>query len=262
MRLAALLLATGLLAAAHAGAACGTVRFAYPDQHRPPYWLGNGEEVPEPPGAGVEFVREFAASGDCALTLRRLPVMRMRAALTSGAVDFVPVDGSAASLPGIAMPRDAQGKPDLKRAVNIVVVLFVRAKDGVPHDTEPVDFVRERTVGLTLGATYGAALQQAGARLDAGAASASGNFEKLRLGRIDAFAISLIAPADMDHFVATRYRGELVRLDKPVARMPLWIATNQAYYDSHRAQVEAMWNWVGNEGYRRYNAILRKYTEQ
>jgi len=251
-----------LVTTGNALAACGVIRFAYPDQHRPPYWLGNGETVPEPPGAGVEFVRELAASADCALALVRLPVLRLRPALVHGSVDLTPVDISADGQPGIVLPRDAAGKPDIRRGTSSVVVLFIRRKHAGWRALDPLDFVHGRTVGVIHGASYGARLEQAGATLDHGATTASGNFEKLRLGRIDGFVLSLIAPGDLDKFIASRYGNDIVRVEKPILRMHMWLAANQAFYDSHRPQVEAIWNWIGSEGNRRYHTILRKYTEQ
>src|ERR1041385_3437158 len=115
-RKAFLAIALLALAADHVLAAWGTIRYAYPDQHRPPYWLGNGPAVPDPPGANVDWIREFAASGGCAIERVRLPVMRLRSSLISGVVDFVPVDITADGQPGIVIPRDAQGKPDTRRA--------------------------------------------------------------------------------------------------------------------------------------------------
>lgn len=249
------------LAANLAWAACGTIRFAYPDQHRPPYWLGNGEDVPEPAGASVEWIREFAASGGCTLTLVRLPIMRLRSSLISGAVDFAPVDITADGQPGIVIPRDAQGKPDIKRASSLVVVAFVRAKDGYARNLDPMEMVRGKRVGVMYGSSYGLRLQKAGAILDQGAPTVPSNFEKLQLGRIDAFVVPLIAAADMDKYVADRYKGELVRLETPVLKSYNWLATNTAFYHAHQQDVDALWNWLAVSGNKRFNQILRKYIE-
>jgi ABC-type amino acid transport substrate-binding protein len=223
--------------------------------------MGNGPTVPEPAGASVEWIREFAASGGCGLALVRLPVMRLRSSLASGAVDFVPVDISADGQPGIVIPRDAQGKPDTRRATTLVVVAFVRAKDGYAHDLDPMAMVRGKRVGVMYGASYGAPLAKVGAILDQGAPTVPSNFEKLHLGRIDAFVVPLVVETDMDKYVADRYKGELVRLAKPVLKSFNWIATNTAYYQAHRQEVDTLWNWLGTEGNKRFNHVLRKYTE-
>jgi len=256
-------IATALLAlAAHnVLAACGTIRYAYPDQNRPPYYLGNGATVPEPAGASVEWIREFAASGGCTIELVRLPVMRLRSALTSGAVDFIPVDITADGQPGIVIPRDAQGKPDARRATTLVVATFVRAKDGYPRDVDPMAMVRGKRVGVMYGSSYGAKLEKAGAILDQGAPTVPSNFEKLQLGRIDAFVVSMIAASDLDKYVAEHYKGELVRLDKPLLKSHNWVATNPAFYEAHRHDVDTLWNWLGTDGNKRFHQVLRKYTE-
>lgn len=250
-----------LLSASQAMAACGAIRFAYPDQHRPPYWLGNGEAVATPPGASVEWAREFAASAHCSVDFVRLPVLRLRSSLASGAVDFANVDIGAENLPGIVLPRDAHGKLDTRRATTLNVVAFVRAKDGYARSTDPLQMVRGQRVGIMHGSTYAAILQQAGAVLDQGAPTVPNNLEKLHLGRTDAFVVSLIAESDLDNFVASRFKGEIVRLEKPILKSFVWVAASQQYYDAHRAEVEAMWNWLGGDGIKRYNQLLRKYTE-
>lgn len=253
--------ALSLLLASNAFAACGTIRVGYPDQHRPPYWMGNGPRVPEPAGASVDWIRELAASGGCPLELVRLPMLRLRSALVSGAVDFVPVDITADGQPGIVIPRDAQGKPDIKRATTLVLVVFVRAKVGYSRDAEPMELVRGKRVGVMYGSSYAARLEKAGAILDQGAPTVPSNFDKLQLGRIDAFVVPLLVASDMDKYIADHYKGELVRLEKPVYKSFNWIATNTAYYEAHQRDVDALWNWIGAEGNKRFNQLLRKYTE-
>ncbi|WP_028100489.1 substrate-binding periplasmic protein [Pseudoduganella violaceinigra] len=248
------------LAANSAFGSCGTIRFAYPDQHRPPYWMGNGPTVPEPAGASVEWVRELAASNGCTLELVRLPMMRLRSSLISGAVDFAPVDITADGQPGIVMPRDTHGKPDAKRATTLLLMAFVRAKDGYAHDLDPVDMVRGKRVGIMYGSSYAARLEKAGAMIDQGATTVPSNFDKLQLGRIDAFVVPMIAATDLDKFLSEHYKGELARLDKPFFKSHNWLATNPAYYEAHRREVDTIWNWLGTDGNRRFNEILRKYT--
>ena len=60
---------------AAASVVCIPLRIGYIDQHRPPYWMGEGEQVPEPPGAAVDLMRDAAraAGFGCAPTLVRLP---------------------------------------------------------------------------------------------------------------------------------------------------------------------------------------------
>lgn len=248
------------LAACSAGAACTPVRIGYINQERPPYWLGNGYAVASPPGASVELVTEFAASAGCGATLLRFPVLRIRQALESGAIDFAPVEEQPDNPAGIVFPLNRKGHPDRERAIRIVIVVFVRASDGLAPATDPARYLRGLRVGTTHGAAYAGQLRQDGIRVDDGAMDVANNIEKLKLGRIDAFAVSLIAPGDMDSFIAARYHGAIVRLARPLSTSQIWLAANRTYYEGHRDQVEAMWTWLGTHGRLRFSALLRKYS--
>lgn len=245
-----------------AHAACAPVKIGYPDQHRPPYWLGEGQTVPARPGASAELVQHFAASVGCPTELKRLPVLRIRPALVAGEVDFAPTDASAEDLPGIALPRDRNNKLDVDRSMPLHIVVFVRASDHLARDTDPFSHFKGKLVGLTLGSAYGQRLTQAGMLVDAGATNVERNLEKLRQHRIDGFVISVISPNDMDEAIAAKYHGEIVRLPQVLYSDHIWLAANQHYYDHHRAQVEAMWKWLGGPGKKDFAALLEKYAGQ
>ncbi|MES2128178.1 MAG: transporter substrate-binding domain-containing protein [Pseudomonadota bacterium] len=248
------------LFATQAGAACTPIRIGYVNQDRPPYWLGDGYDIPTPPGASVELIADFAISAGCQISLVRLPVMRVRSSLENGSIDFAPVEDRPDNPPGIVFPKDRQGKLDYERAVRIVVVTFVRASDKLPADTDPMTYLKGHSVGTTHGAAYAASLRKLGMNVDDGAVDVARNLEKLKLGRIDALAVSLILPNDMDNFVAARFGKDIVRLEKPISTAYIWLATNQDYYDQHRDQVEAAWNWLGGPGRQRFATLLKKYT--
>lgn len=242
-------------------AACEPVRIGYLDQERPPYWLGKGSEVPPKPGASVELVQRFAASAGCNASLKRLPVMRIRPALASGALDFAPMDSSAKDTVGIVFPRDKNNQLDIKRALPLNVVVFVRSSDQIPQATEPAKYFRDRLLGVTLGASYKIRLQNLGLKVDNGALDIARNLEKLRLNRIDGFAVSVTSPDDMDSYVAQKYKGAIVRLSQPIFTDHIWLATTASYYAAHQNQVERMWFWLGSSGIGEFTALLKEYSE-
>jgi ABC-type amino acid transport substrate-binding protein len=257
-----LLLLALAICSSSAVAKCDPIQFGYLDQDRPPYWLGRGTEVPEPPGASVELVRRFAASVGCSATLKRLPVLRIRSSLQAGEIDFAPMDASSDKLPGVVFPRDRANRLDTERGVSSMVVVFVRATDNPPRDMNPARYLQGKLIGVTLGSPYIPRLTQAGLTLDSGATDVARNLDKLRLRRIDAFAVSVVSATDMDAYVAARYGKQLVRLQRPLFSDHIWLAASQSYYDSHRIQVEAMWNWLGTSGRKEFSALLDKYTDK
>jgi hypothetical protein len=251
-----------LLLCSNAMAVCTPIRIGYPNQHRPPYWSGEGSRVAEPPGASVELVRQFTASAGCTSALKRFPVLRIKEALATGEIDFAPMGATEQDTPNIAYPRDKNGAPDIERAVPIVIVVFVRGGDAASGDLSPAGRFQGQRLGTTHGATYSDRLRRAGFLVDSGAADVASNFEKLRLHRIDGFAISLISPNDMDAFVAAKYGAQFVRLGQPLFSDYIWLAANQHYYDQHASQTEAMWNWLGSEGKKEFTKLIKKYSTE
>ncbi|WP_332851452.1 hypothetical protein [Duganella sp. S19_KUP01_CR8] len=245
----------------YGAAACEPVRIGYLDQERPPYWLGTGTEVPAKPGASAELVQRFAASTGCQADLKRLPVMRIKPALIAGEIEFAPMDSSAADTAGIVFPLDKNHQPDTARALALNIVVFVRSADRIPPATAPASYFQNRPLGITLGASYKTRLQSLGLKVDSGAVDIARNLEKLRLNRIDGFAVSVTSPNDMDAYIAQKYKGAIVRLPQPIFSDHIWLAASAGYYAAHAAQVEKMWTWLGSAGVREFSALLKEYSE-
>lgn len=250
-----------LLSAGHAVAACPALRYGYTDKAVPPYYLGAGPQAPEPPGALAELAREAAASARCPVQMVRMPPARLHKSLDDGAIDAMSLFDPqvVGELPNVVYPRDKQGKLDAARAMPLYVVVFVRARDYLPLDADPAATMRGRIIGVSQGAPHIKYLQGAGVEVDAGASNPDLNFEKLKLGRIDGFAISLSTLEDMDAPVAARYGSEFVRLRRPLLVINSWLALNRGYYENNREAAEAIWNWYGAHGRARLNALLKKY---
>jgi hypothetical protein len=252
-----------MVATSGAHAACAPFRFGYIDQNRPPYYLGNGSAEATPPGASIELIREIAASAGCSVSTVRLPVPRIRLALAAGAlIDAAPVDPNGSDAADFAFPLDRNGKVDSERALHLVTVAFVRAADKLPAETDPARYFVGRKVGTIHGASYAALLRAGGILVDDGAVDTVRNLDKVRLERCDAYVVSLSAASDLDAFVAAHYKGEIVRLDKPVHTTHLYLAMNKAYYARNSEQVEAMWNWIGQHGQQRFAELLKHYEAQ
>src|SRR4051812_42259026 len=98
-----------------AAAECTPIRIGVIDQHRPPYYLGNGSQVPNPPGASIDLLREIAAHVGCSIVVTRLPVLRIRPALEAGTIDGSPIDPGPGDEATFAFPLDKKGNLDGER---------------------------------------------------------------------------------------------------------------------------------------------------
>lgn len=256
-----LALSISVLLAGHAAGACPALRYGYTDKAVPPYYLGTGPAAPEPPGALAELAREAAASAHCPVRMVRMPPARLHQSLNAGAIDAMSLFAPdvVGELPNVIYPRDKQGKLDTARAMPLYTVVFVRAADHLPIDADPVLTMRGRIIGVSQGAPHIKHLREVGVEVDAGAANPDLNFEKLKRGRIDGFAISLSTMEDMDAPVAARYGLQFIRLRRPLLTTNSWLALNRDYYENNRDAAETIWNWYGAHGRARLNALLKKY---
>lgn len=250
-----------LLLAGHAAASCPPLRYGYTDKAVPPYYLGAGPKAPEPPGALAELAREATVSAHCPVQFVRMPPARLQKSLDEGAIDAMSLFAPdvVGEMPNVVYPRDKQGNLDMTRALPLYAVVFVRARDGIALDADPGQALRGKVIGVSQGAPHIKSLRKVGVEVDAGAANPDRNFEKLKLGRIDGFAISLSTPEDMDASVAKRYGKQFVRLRKPILVINSWLAMNRSYYENNRAASEAIWDWYGAHSRTRLNALLKKY---
>ena len=246
---------------AHSAGKCIPLRVGYMDQHRPPYWIGEGDKVPDPPGAAVDLIRDAAigAGFGCTPVWVRLPVARLKVALTVGDIDMAPLGEMTFYPAEIALPRDHAGNIDLNRALHNTVVVLVRAQDKLPASTNPNEYFHGKVLGSTPGGAYLARLRESGLTIDDGARDLDRNIEKLKLGRVDGVVVNLVKP---EHLAATlkRYRGTVVQLPQPLINTRLWLAFNDSYYRAHPQQVEALWTWLDkNRG--RLGYVIQKYRK-
>jgi hypothetical protein len=257
---ATLLLAAALIPAA-AAATCIPVRVGYMDQHRPPYWLGEGAEVPDPAGAAVDLMRDavLGAGFGCPPTWVRLPIARLRVALANGDIDMAPIGELPAYPPEIALPRDKAGNIDLERAMHNALIVLVRAGDKLPAATQPMQHFKGKLLGVAQGQSYAGRLRDAGLTIDDGARDLERNLEKLRLGRIDGVVVAAVSP---EHLKATlaRYKGAVVQLPQPLLNTRVWLAFNDTFYRAHPAQVEALWTWLDVNRHR-LGYVMQKYRK-
>lgn len=254
-----LLLHTWLPAAA--GAACIPVRVGYMDQNRPPYWLGEGDKVPDPPGAAVDLIRDavIGAGFGCAPIWVRLPAARLKVALANGDIDLAPLGEMSYYPAEIALPRDKAGNIDLERAMHNKVLVLVRAKDNLPANTNPLQYFHDKTLGIPQGNSYATRLRELGLTLDDGGRDLDRNIEKLKLGRVDGVVVAAVAPAHLKQTL-DKYKGVIVQLPQPLLNIRVWLAFNDTFYRAHPQQSEALWTWLDhNRG--RLGYVMQKYRK-
>lgn len=248
-----------LLACDFAKCACMPLKLGYVNQHRPPYFLGASSVEASSPGATVQLIRDIAASAECEVVSVRLPPLRLRQALSDGVIDAMLMDAGDSDMAHYALPHTSAGKLDIKRAIRMYTVVFVRADDKIPLDTDPNAYFTTHRLGMNNGASLAQQLRSQGATIDDGAKDSARNLEKLMRRRIDGYAATLVSPTQMDAVVLATFGTQLIRLETPLRIHHLWLGFNKRYYERNRFQVEAMWEWIGAHGHLRFVDLVEQY---
>jgi polar amino acid transport system substrate-binding protein len=262
MRAAQIILTLALLAMAHhARSACTPFRLGFVNQHRPPYFLGNGSTEARPPGASVDLIRDISAAAGCAIMAVRLPPLRLRNALVSRDIDATLMNVAETDAGEFALPLDKNGKLDPARAVTMYTVVFVRAADNIPLDADPRAYFMSHRLGTNNGASLAAQLRGEGFHIDDGAHDGERNLEKLARGRIDGYAATVVSPMNMDASVAAKFGSKLVRLKTPLRIHHFWLGFTKSYYARNRDAVETMWAWMGEHADLRFAWHVEQYAK-
>lgn len=248
-----------LLATDTASGTCTPLRLGYVNQHRPPYFLGSGSAESKPPGASVDLVRDIAGGGACRVISVRLPPLRLRKAMDNDSIDAMLMDAGQSDVSLYALPLTKNGGLDSERAVPMYTVVFVRADDKLPANTDPRLYFASHRLGMNNGASLAAQLRTMGFTVDDGAHDGARNLEKLARGRIDGYAATLVSPGHLDASIAATFGKQIVRLETPLRTHHLWLAFTKRYFERNRDAVETMWDWVGAHGHQRFVERIKEY---
>jgi hypothetical protein len=212
------------------------------DQNRPPYWLGEGDKVPDPPGAAVDLIRDAVRRR---LWLHavwvRLPVARLRwrwpTAISTWRrwrTELLPRRDCTAARQG------RQYRPGTRAAQPVLVL--VRTRTSCRRDQSHA-ILRGKTLGIPQGNAYAARLREAGLTLDDGGRDLDRNIEKLKLGRRGwrGGGGGGAGPPQAN-------AGQVQRRDRTAAaaamNIRVWLAFNDSFYRAHTPQSEALWTWL------------------
>ncbi|USX20877.1 hypothetical protein NHH82_01530 [Oxalobacteraceae bacterium OTU3REALA1] len=143
--------------------------------------------------------------------------------------------------------------------MRVTAVVYARAADGLPANTNPRNHFKNRTLATNQGSPLGEQLRDEDYKVDDGAPDAYSNMDKVVLGRADGFAISIANVGVMDAVIAARHGTALTRLATPMRTSTLWLSASKAYYARQGEQVEAMWNWWGENAPRKLAEFVKNY---
>jgi len=236
---------------------CQTIRFVYSDSENFPYAAGQGAAIPASPGAGIDLVKELAASYHCELTLSRLPTKRAHAYVMEGMQDATIISGLEPDIgEKLALPRNETHALDNARSVKVGIYVYVLKKDLQAADADTKTWLANRTVGVGVGSRYGELFRRMGSKVEQNDATLQSGLNKLLAGRID--AVASIGPK-FDTYLAAHPEIPIERIEKPILQVRAFLAFSPEYYSAHRNLVESIWKTIATSGQKRFEELVRQY---
>ena len=219
-----------------------TLRIVYEEAPNPPRHLGDGSEVPEPPGITVDMLRLAAERLGLELELLRVPWVRGLFMIETGQADAIFHASFKADRLSIGVYPIAGDSPDESRAIFYQkYVFYVRQDSGVTWDGSVLDGAT-RPAGATSGYSVIDDLAALGIPVESERNQLI-NFCKLQEGRIDAYAeLQTMA----DPYLAAdggMFEG-IVRLDPAIVEKAYYLMFSHQFHDAYPALAESVWDEI------------------
>lgn len=234
-----------LPAAAAAGPCPERIRLAYTDVALAPYVLGDGDELPDPPGLFVTWARTALQRLGCKHVASevRLPYNRIVASMETGDIDIRVTGGYRDEVAHIMVfPMSGSGTNRALAVAEAATALYVRKKSPLAEwDGKALRFTgRHPTIGAVRG-HYTERLARA-RQWDVDAASSwEANLKKLMLGRVAA----IVGP-DLVVQALPGYE-QLERLEPPVAVDLYFAPVSRQFFARHPDFTMQFWMEICRE---------------
>ena len=135
-----------------------------------------------------------------------------------------------------------ESQADTSRAVGELNFSVSRRQGGkVDWDGKQFIDLGRQPVGTQPGLLHVSRLRQLNAVIDDSASSPEQVFAMLAQNRV---AAVVTQQGEGEQIIARKYRGQIEMLPTPFHVTPMYLIVNKAFYQKHRAQVEAYWDAI------------------
>ncbi|MDT8990458.1 transporter substrate-binding domain-containing protein [Curvibacter sp. APW13] len=249
-------LSSVLLLLAPTAWAC-SLNIAYSDVASPPHLMGDGAAIPEQPGIAVELVQHAADALHCSVKWQRLPNRRVQRDMEMGVLDAMLMFSYNDERAAYAVYPMKDGKPDGRlRLAELRYHVYVADNSPLVWNGKQFDPL-PATVGVNAGYSILADLKKMGLVVEE-ARSTEQNFQKLRLGRIDAY-VAQDAPADLA--IETMNLRGVRKLPIAFSSKDYFLPFSKAFYGSTPEVAERMWEQIGKASRSRLKELTKKYGD-
>ena len=218
------------------------ILLAYEDTALPPFYLGEGEVIPEKPGIAVDILKRVDSRLDeISISFRRKPWERCKFELKKGKVDGIfPASFKPARMEIGVYPM-AAGTVDRSSSLVSLSYYFYVMK-GTNHLWDGGNFYVNGRIGVPTGYSVASDLKRKGYLIDDTAATTKQTLMKLAGGRVQA-----VAAQDVTADPIIRKEPEfsnIVKLSPAINTKPNYLIFSHQFNKKHRVLVERIWQTI------------------
>lgn len=246
-----------------------TVTLAYESTALPPFYLGEGVEIPEQPGVTVELLKAVDnALAEVRFEFQRKPWKRCLVELGGGHVDaifpgsFKPERAELGIYPYIPGTRSTNppGIPDRgKNLVTLAYHLYARTGSLVAYDGRKITGLAGSAIGAPLGYSIVEDLEAEGYEMEPFGTTRQ-NLVKLAMDRITAVAVQphiadVLIQAEPEIF------GSIRRIDPALRSKANYLIFSHQFHEAHPELARLIWETVEQLKPMLEFSIAAKYRE-
>lgn len=237
---------------------------AYEDKEQPPYYLGNGSEIPRDPGVAVEVVKLLEEYIDeISIDLVRFPWSRCLVSLRNNNVDGIfnaSYNTDRAQNIGWypTKNKSRSGEVDVDRRLTTITYSFYKLKNS-NISWNGTSFTNLRgNIGAPLGYSVVNDLKNRGFDVEE-ALSTEANMRKLVANRVSLLALQDVTA---DKFIEKRREfGNVEKMYPPLEEKPYYLMLSDSFVRSNPSLAQKIWDTVKIIREEKIDALYDKYSD-
>lgn len=232
------------------------LRIGYNDNSAFPYFLGQGSEIPEPPGLSLDILRLVGETLGVEIQFIRKPGPRVLAELGHNKLDAGFIFSYKPAREAYGRYPMANGQVDGRRRMAVLsYMLYVPHGSRIDWNGEEITGDLNRPIGANIGYSIVADLRKRGVPVEE-SKSTQQNFLKLLAGRLAGVADQEIV-ADA-HLRLEGIEG-VAKRPVPLATKDYFLIFSHQFYDHHPQLAEKIWDTIAELRDETQDQLLPQY---
>jgi polar amino acid transport system substrate-binding protein len=230
---------------------------AYEDTALPPFYLGEGKEVPAKPGIAIELLKQVDEHlHEITINFRRIPWDRCQKELKEGLVDAIFPGSFNVSRMKIGVYPFNNSEPDGVRCL-VFLSYYFYVIEGDPSPLDGYQGGLKGTIGIPTGYSIIRDLKRDGFEVDDTAQTTLQNLIKLKAGNVRAVAAQDVTADPI--IKSNPALKDIVKIFPAINTKPNYLIFSRQFYTEHPGLAKRIWSELKSVREENFEALSLKY---